>query len=225
MREWMRQLADLWIDSGKSGAAMSVDNPARRNVKYAPEGWVGPIYRIFYARVGNEAHYPTMSSDGSQSTRESHFGFDVGILSRCSNEEALEAFGEKVATYWFARFLNSRYSRHLSRCDACKSYFAYERVPKTDIKTGVFCPGCKARGSRVKSSRHSLRDDMVKAAATIWDGYQKSHSNPDKHEWVAKQVSRQFAARLSKGLVTRKWVLQNLEAIQTEAKRREDAKG
>ncbi len=214
MMSFIKLLSDLWIDSGRNG---DTDNPSTRNVEFAPEGRRAPIRGIFYNLVGNLVHYPAIRLDGTQDPRELVFGMSSEDFGWRSPQEAALRFGEKVAMYWFARFLNSKYSRHLTRCDGCGDYFAYTRAPKTDIKHGVYCDECKSIGSakRLKSSRAMLHDEMVKAAAALWDAWKPTHAHPDRGRWIATQVSKQFKKRLA-APVTRKWVSQNLIRIETE---------
>jgi hypothetical protein len=138
----------------------------------------------------------------------------------------MEVFGRRVAAYWFFQLLNSPYSRHLARCDDCKRYFAYQRAPKTDIKSGVYCPKCKQSGSvrRVKSARALLQAELIDAASLFWGEWRLSHTHPDQREWLASRVSRQFSRRL-KAPLTRKWVSQNINSIQAAIERRTHAKG
>jgi hypothetical protein len=224
MIQRMKLLADLWIDSGKSGPEQSVDNPASRNVEFAPEDRPIPISRLFYSLIGVEPRYPVIRSDGTQTTEEYIFGFDVDSITNHGVKSALTHFGQKVAMYWFARLLNSPFSRHLARCDKCEAYFAYERAPKTAIKSGVYCAKCKGRGAslRMKSARAMLQRNMVDVAANVWGEWKSSHRTPDQRDWVAKQVSKRFGPRL-KAPLTRKWVSQNLDSIETAIKRSNDA--
>jgi hypothetical protein len=221
----MRQLADLWIDSGKSGPDDTFDNPATRNVEYAPGDGVGPIRGIFYNLIGNLVRYPAIRLDGTQDTREIAFGMTAEDFGWRSGKEAAEQFGSKVAMYWFARLLDSPFSRHLARCDECRAYFGYERAPKTAIKSGVYCDKCKAQGSarRMRSGRETLQLEMIEAAASASAEWEYSRTNPDKRNWIARSVNKRLGKRL-KVPITRKWVSQNLDRIDAAILRRNDAK-
>lgn len=225
-KQMMRFLADLWIDSGKSGLGNCVDNPSKRHVELKRSEDDGTLCQYFYQWLGNEMQYPQIRVDGTQTHYGTLFGFDPYLLEHNNWNTAMEIFGRKVATYWFFRLLDSPYSRHLARCDECKRYFAYQRAPKTDIKSGVYCPKCKQSGSvrRVKSARIQLQGELIDAASLAWGEWRSSHTHPDQREWIATRVSKQFSKRL-KAPLTRKWVSQNIDLIQAAIKRRTYAKG
>ncbi len=222
----MGLLADLWVDSGKSGVSKSFDDPSTRNVEFVAEGNRGPIRAIFYDLVGNQVHYPAIRFDGTQGTRETYFGMQSEDISWRSAEEVAARFGKKVAMYWFARLLDSPFSRHLARCHECAQYFAYDRAPKAAIKSGVFCRNCKGRGSaeRTRSSRAFAQLHMIVAAADAWGEWKYSRANPNQRGWVAARVSRELLAK-GKPPITSKWVSQNITAIEAAIQKRNDAKG
>ena len=313
----MRYLADLWIDSGKSGEGENrVDNPSRRNVEYMPPtgtppivlkisptetiqkspehqptkttknflsvwnpskiiqkssehpktflsvlsvdalpvsemntpyketpiyGWnafpipVGqPISDLFYELVGNEARWPEIHKDGTQSLKELIFGFTIEDLNS-SYRFVLHHFGIKVAMYWFARLLDSPFSRLLARCDDCGTYFAYDRAPRTNIKGGTHCTNCKARGSakRMKSTRDKRMVEMVVFAAEVY-GQFKPNSRQPLNKWIAERVNRRTESiRVKAGkkkqshypVITGRWVTEHLNQIEAEVARRKNAKG
>lgn len=222
----MRLLADLWINSGKSDLNASFDDPSTRNVEYVPEGERGPIRALFYNLIGNLVHYPAIRSDGTQGTQESYFGMQSEDFGWRSAGEVAVRFGDKVAMYWFARLLDSPYSRHLARCDGCAAYFAYDRAPKAAIKSGVFCRNCKGRGSaqRTRRSRAFAHLRMIDAAANAWGQWKRSSANPSQRDWVAARVSRELRAE-GKPPITPKWVSQNISAIEAAIQKRNHAKG
>jgi hypothetical protein len=234
----MRYVADLWIDSGKSGSGASrVDNPSKRHVSYQPprdtrqivvrlrpdtnqaiSGWIGfslpvniPISTLFHLLIGAETRKLQIHEDGRQSLEDLIFGFSIEHLSNGNFRTAFHEFGKKVAMYWFAKLLDSPYSRHLARCDNCRAYFAYERAPRVDLKSGVYCSNCQGRGSvrRVNLNRKELNKKMVNAAAAAWGQWQRSHRQPDQREWVSKQVNNKCGTQIQ-----RKWVSQNLKKIK-----------
>lgn len=219
--QMMRMLADLWIDSGKSGPGNCVDNPSKRHVEFKRSEQEGALYQHFYNLLGNEAQYPQIRVDGSQTYYGTLFGFDPNALQYNSWNVAMQVFGRKVAAYWFFRLLDSPYSRQLARCDGCNRYFAYQRAPKSDIKSGVYCSKCKQSGSvrRVKSARAQLQSELIDAASVLWGEWRPSHRHPDQRKWIANRISKEFSKRLKTPL-TRKWVSQNLDSIQAAIERR-----
>jgi hypothetical protein len=257
----MRYLADLWIDSGKSGDGENkVDNPSHRNVEYLPPsgtpqivwkidpdektpipGWnvfsipVGlPIYNLFYQLIGNDARWPEIHKDGTQSLKELVFGFTTEDT-HSSYRFLQHWFGMKVAMYWFARLLDSPFSRLLARCDDCGTYFAYERAPRTDIKGGTHCTNCKSRGSakRMKSTRDKRMGEMVGFAAEFY-GQFKPNSRQPLNKWIAERVNRRTESiRVKAGrkkqshypAITGRWVTEHLKQIEAEVERRKNAKG
>jgi hypothetical protein len=182
----MRELSDMWIDSGKSSSDPDVDNPSDRSVEKVLPGRLTSLFRIINAGLFD--HFPRhmgMRSDGTQGPTSGwpHFDiravadlieelktarqalgytppgegiFDGGLLFAVRTQ--LETFGRQWAMYWFAELLNSPYPRHLSRCDHCKRYFASERQ-RSLVKCGVYCPGtaCKSKASVARTERFRER--------------------------------------------------------------------
>ena len=262
----MRYLADLWIDSGKSGEGENrVDNPSRRNVEYRPptptpqivlnpneetpiDDWNAfpislglPISDLFYDLVGDEARWPQIHKDGTQSLKEPIFGFTLAKNPSDNPSDrfvlhlVLHGLGKKVAMYWFARLLDSPFPHLLARCDDCATYFAYERAPRTDIKGGTHCPNCKRYGSakRMKSTRDKRIAEMVVFAADVYGKY-KPNSRQSLTKWIAECVNRRtesISVKAGKqGLshhptITSRWVTEHLKQIEAEMERRNNAKG
>jgi hypothetical protein len=207
----MRRLADLWIDSGKSPSDSDVDTPADRNVEYqSPDDGVS-IYGWTRQCLINELPlFVGMRRDGTQGVQERYPAFENDAVQTCHLGGPLKAYGLRMAMYWFMKLLDSPYSRHLARCDECKTYFAYERAPKRTIKNGVFCPNCPGSGSvkRTKNLRARQHAAMIDAAATVWGEWRFSRNHPDQREWVVKQVNRECGTGKQ-----RQWVSRNLKAI------------
>jgi len=259
----MRNLADLWIDSGKSGEGESrMDNPSRRNVVYMPpfetlkkivlsvdpadefqlSGWncfsipVGlPISNLFYQLIGNEERWPEIREDGTQSLKELIFGFKSETF-QSGHRLGLHWFGMKVAMYWFAKLLNSPFSRQLARCDDCSAYFAYERAPKKEIRGGTHCTNCKGQGSarRMKSTRERRTGEMVGFAVDALALWKPNSRHSSRSKWVADQVNRRTArikVKLGKKSenpyprITGRWFSQHQTEIELEVERRRNAKG
>lgn len=257
----MRYLADLWIDSGKSGEGENrIDNPSRRNVMYLPpsetprivlkvdphdesliSGWnafsipVGlSISHLFYQLVGNEARWPEIHEDGTQSLKELVFGFTTEN-EHPENRVVLHQFGMKVAMYWFAKLLDSPFSRQLARCDDCETYFAYERAPRREIRSGVHCGNCKAHGSakRMESTRNNRTKKMVEFAADVLASWKPSSRRSSRSKWIAEQVNhRTESIRVKMGkqkrshypVITGRWVTEHVKQIEAEVERRKYAK-
>jgi hypothetical protein len=215
----MRQLADLWIESGKDG---DTDTPSARNVEYRPKDGSPSIADRFYALEGTEARYPVIRRNGTQDTKSLSFGIDLEHSRMFGPESAARRLGAKVAMHYFARLLDSPYSWNIARCDSCQSYFGYERAPAKTIKRGVRCPTCKPKGSAVskKAVRDLKRSAMVEAAAEAWDSWTKSNRNPDRHEWVSRQVNKGCGTSIQ-----RKWVVQNEKSILRRMEELQNAKG
>jgi hypothetical protein len=267
----MRYLADLWIDSGKSGEGENrVDNPSRRNVEYLPQtetprlvvkcdyfpknsnsstlsltrfiGWAGSsfseglsISALFYRLIGDEARWPEIHKDGTQTLKELIFGFKVEDAN-LGYRDVLRQFGMKVAMYWFARLLDSPFSRMLARCDDCGIYFAYERAPRIDIKGGTYCANCKGKGSarRMKSTRERRTNELVGFAADVWEQWKPDSRLGPRSRWIAERVNRRTAKIEAKSgkkseslfsVITGRWVTQHHTEIEAEVERRKNAQG
>jgi hypothetical protein len=257
----MRYLADLWIDSGKSGEGESrLDNPSCRNILYTPPSEASqillnidpsneepipgfdaflipvglPISNLFYQLIGNDARWPEIHEDGTQSLKELVFGFTTENA-HSGYRFLLHWFGMKVAMYWFAKLLNSPFSRQLARCDDCGGFFAYERAPKKEIRGGTHCANCKGRGSakRMESTRIRRLNEMVRLAAEVSERYRPDSRQP-RTKWIAEQVNRRTvkvgvkAGKQKKShypLITGRWVTEHLKQIEEEIERRKNAKG
>lgn len=247
----MRYLADLWIDSGKSGEGENrVDNPSRRNVEYrTPAGTPSreipvsggnaipipthePISDLFYRLIGNETRLPQIHKDGTQSLKEQLFGFNLKTFDP-DYRFKLRDFGMKAAMYWFAKLLDSPFSHRLARCDDCGTYFAYERAPRTDIKGGSHCRNCKKCGSakRMKSTRDKRIAEMVRFAAEFY-GQFKPNSRQPLTKWIAEHVNRRTESIRAKAgkqrmshypAITGRWVTQHQAEIEAEVERRSHA--
>jgi hypothetical protein len=224
MLAMMRYLADLWIDSGNSSDQAS-NNPADRHVAYAPPenqstlvppSGIPPTARIadLYNRfLRTEARWPEIRSDGTLNFKEVIFGmpFEYLALGHLDPNAPFDELGMKVAMYWFSRLLDSPYSRHLARCDNCRGYFAYERVPRTPRYFGVYCSDkCKPIGARrrAEESREQKRDLMFDAAAKAWKEWEPSRKWPKREDYVVSKVNKEYETAWKK-----KWVSQNLEEI------------
>jgi hypothetical protein len=208
----MRELTDLWIDSGKSGVDRQVDTPTERNVEDLPPGHKQPLGELYFSFLQGHVPWPEMWRSGRQTRGEMAIKFESQEIEKRGWKGAFEHFGQKTAVQWFARLLNSRYARNLARCDRCGVYFATERVRRKPSRSGAFCVEHRASGSRVRNrswrARHKAA--MVDVAAKAWMDWKKSNRTPNQREWVAQVVNRSFGT-----VFTKRWVSQekNLTVI------------
>ena len=208
------------IKKAFAGPKNAYGTPADRNVEYQSPHDGASIYSLIRLRMLND--FPlwiAMRSNGTQGITESFPHFENSAY-RSEGGGPQIVHGEKLAMYFFMKLLDSPYSRHLARCDNCKSYFAYERAPKRTIKHGVFCLECKVSGSvrRTKESRDRKKDKMLEVAAAVWGKWRNSRNHPDQREWIAKQVNKECGTA-----VHREWVSRNLSNIREKAEELQNA--
>lgn len=212
----MRKMADMWIDSGKSRTDSDVDTPAERNVEdVLPGREVSLALLIYRSLLRDHPVYMEMRRDGSHAIKEIYPRFDP--QSHWKLEDALNAHGAKWAAFYFSRLLDSPFSHHISRCDRCKAYFAYQRARLRTVKHGVFCPACEGKGSmkRTEISRTKRFD----TAAKEWIKWESRRKSPVAPEWVAEQVNKAHGTAFG-----RRWVSQNLTEIQKRVEALRNAK-
>lgn len=203
----MRELADMWIDSGKSRTDQDVDTPADRNVEdVLPRRSESLFSYTYHGLLNSYPRYTGMRRDGTQEVKYDWPRFrstdlDSGI------EIALEKYGRRMAMHYFASLLDSPFSHHINRCDHCKDYFAYRRARLRTVTHGVFCPACEGKGS-VKRTENS-RAKRLDTAARAWIEW-KSRQKGVQLEWVAEQVNKAHGTAFG-----RRWVSQNLIRILT----------
>jgi hypothetical protein len=207
MSATMRELVDLWIDSGKSPSNPGLDSPAIRNIEAVLTGQPSSLFerieRGLLRHVGTEVK---MHPDGSWVPALKFLRFDCSELKEYSALEAFKRFGRRVAMYWFLDLLAMPEARLIARCDSCRSYF--ERQRPRSVKNGVFCTTCKGKASvkRTNATRDARRAAMWEVAAKSWNQWTYSHRSPDRPTWVAQQVNKEC-----KSQIQRKWVSQNRE--------------
>ncbi len=223
MIETMRLLADLWIDSGKSGLNREVDTPLDRNVEDVLPGNQVSLFRLIDIHLFD--HYPRytgMRRDGTQRVKGNYPRFDTLDLMSYGLQGAMETYGQRYAMYYFANLLDSPYSRHIARCDSCESYFTYQRAPRRSIMCGVFCANCKDKGSvrRNQSSRQRRTRNLVTLAADVWDRWRPNSHDGPRSTWIAARLNRKQPAG-----ITGRWVTTHQQEIEAEVRRRKDAKG
>jgi hypothetical protein len=212
----MREMADMWIDSGKSRTDKDVDSPADRNVEDVLPGRDYSLFqRIDWTLLRSYPRYTEMTRDGSLQIKDTFPKFEV-MEAPWTILDSLRAWGEKMAAFHFCRFLNFPDSRHISRCDHCKRYFAYQRARLRTVKHGVFCPACEGKAS-VKRTEIS-RAKRLDTAAKAWLEW-NPRKRIEQRQWVADRVSDAHATTLG-----RRWVTQNLTKIQERVEALQNAK-
>jgi hypothetical protein len=229
----MRQLTDLWIDSGKDDSNRDVDTPADRNAEKIPPRHSKSLKWLLEKQFLNtHARWTEIGPDGKLNIIDAPPIFNSDFLQEDVQNHALQGFGQETAMYWFVKFLNSPYSRLIARCDHCNSYFA--RTRERAVKTGVFCLKCNGEGSlkRTKSSRLRRKQELVKYAADSWEQQVPNSRQGSRSKWVAEKVNLRTeniavkAARKSEShypIITGRWVTQHQSEIEAEVKRRNHA--
>jgi hypothetical protein len=233
-REYPRSFGEISLDAGQS--VLEIDALYKETPRL---GWNAfpissgeTISELFYRLVGNEKRWPQIHKDSIQSLKELIFGFNLETFNS-AYRLALHIFGTKVAMYWFAKLLDSPFSRLLARCDDCGTYFAYERAPRTDIKGGTHCRNCKGCGSakRMNRTRDKRNDSLVRFAAEFY-GQFKPNSRQPRTKWIAERVNRRTESVRAKAgkegmshypAITGRWVTQHLTEIEEEVERRKHA--
>ena len=212
----MREMADMWIDSGKSRMDPDVDTPADRNVEDRLPGREYSLAQLIYsALLRTHPVYKEMYRDGSTKIVERFPTFQPSEV--WNLDKALKAYGTAWAAFHFSRLLDSPDSHSLSRCDHCKSYFAYERARLRTVKHGVFCAKCTAKGSvkRTEGSRNARFD----TAARAWIDYEGRPHRMSQREWVAGEVNKCHGTAFGV-----RWVSQNLAKIEKRVEALRNAK-
>lgn len=218
----MREMADMWIDSGKSTGDRDVDTPADRNVEDHLHGRDCSLaLRIYRSLLRSHPVYKEMRRDGSTEIKDTYPQFEVdklrGFLRR---EDAMRAHGAKWAAFYFSRLLDSPDSRSISRCDHCNSYFAYQRARLRTVKHGVFCPDsdCKTKASvkRTEASRHRRLD----TAAKEWLRMESKEKGIPDAKRIAWKVNAEHHTAFGK-----RWVNQNKAEILRLVEELRNAKG
>jgi hypothetical protein len=214
----MREMADMWIDSGKSTTDKDVDTPADRNVE---DTLPGRCYSLFFfidrTLLRNHPRYAEMTRDGSLRITETFPRFGPQSPP-WSIRETLEDYGKRWAAFHFTRLLDSADSRHLSRCDHCKAYFAYQRARLRSVTHGVSCPDCEGKASAKRTL--SSRDKRLDTAAKAWIDWEQKSKRQDQWRWVVDRVNKSHGTSFG-----RRWSSQNLEEIQKRVEALRNAKG
>ncbi len=214
----MRQMADMWIDSGKSPMDRDVDTPSDRNVEDVLPGRDCSLFHLIdRAILRGHPRYTEMKRDGSLEIRDT-FPSSTQTVCNGGSKMRLRDTGSNGPRFIFLVCLIPPYSRNLSRCDNCKAYFAYQRVRFRTVTRGVFCPDCEGEASmkRTQASREKRLDTAAKAWIE-WESKRKGHAQP---EWIAEQVNKAHGTAFG-----RRWVSQNLTKIQERVEALRNAKG
>jgi hypothetical protein len=225
MVNMMRELVDLWIDSGKSASDRGIDTPSERNVQDIPAGRTWSLFhRIDTEFFPMQPQWPEMKRNGTVAFRTPPPRFEGAWLEGIDWSDPLHHFGRQTAYYWFVKLLDSPFSRHIARCDACRSYFSYKRARKRTVKNGVFCSACKGTGSvkRTQTTRDKRKKENIDSAADVWEKWKPNSSHGLRPKWIAAQVRERSHQRI---IFTGSWVTRHQEEIETEVNRRKNAKG
>lgn len=222
-REALRGLVDQWIESGRQSREWEGEEPLKRHLMWVSDAHPRPIRETlhqFWQR--NPLHLTPDPRDGVLVAR-----LDIRANATPSTDSIHIA--KELGIAWFQRLIESVAPQRLSHCEECHRYFVRKRTPKTNtpIFRGVRCPDCASKGGvrRSLDSRKARKGEMVEFAAKVFDEWKGGNRNPDQNAWLAEQVSKRFKIRLKGVRLTRRWVTQNLKAIRTQVKRRNDAKG
>jgi hypothetical protein len=220
MIEAMREMADMWIESGKSRTDPDVDTPVDRNVEDVLPGRPSSLFQMIDSfLLRSYPRYTEMRRDGSLQIKDTFPKFDTYALSGPGIlTDVLKAHGAKWAAFHFSRLLDSPNSRYISRCDHCKRYFAYQRARLRTVTHGVCCPPCEGKGS-VKRTVIS-RARRLDTAARAWIELEARHKGLVRPERVADQVNKAHGTQFG-----RRWVNQNLKEIQERVEALRNAKG
>lgn len=216
----MREMADMWIDSGKSTRDRDVDTPADRNVEdVLPRRAYSLALLIYGSLLRSHPVYKEMRRDGSTEIKDTYPQFELDKLRGFWRlEEVMKAHGAKWAAFYFSSLLNSPDSRSISRCDHCNSYFAYQRARLRTVTHGVFCPACEGKAS-VKRTVIS-RVKRLDTAARAWIDWESRRKGTVQPEWIAEQVNKAHGTAFG-----RRWVSQNATEIQKRVEALRHAKG
>lgn len=205
--ETVRQMADMWIASGKDRMNPLLDSPRDRNVEEVQLGQPISLFAWIDRLVFDvNPSYTGMRRDGTIGIKRLFPRFDLQSLRWGKWEESMKGFARMYAAYTFTNFLDSAYSLRLSRCDSCKTYFVYVRARLRVVKNGVHCGDCGGAASvgRTTASRAKRLD----TAARAWIEWDQKPRRIGRPEWVAEQVNRTHGTSFG-----RRWVSQHQTEI------------
>jgi hypothetical protein len=220
----MRELANLWIDSGKSRSDSKIDTPAARNVEDILPGHSISLFKLIqFGLLNDHPSWTVMRRDGTQGIKTRPPRFDATNVQNLGWDHAMHFYGKRLALYEFMRLLGLKYSRHFSRCDKCDRYFAYKRAPKRTLKNGVFCDACQgaASVSRTQEVRNRRTQRLVEFAADIWAQWKPTPQHGKQSRWVAGKVNQRL--KDPRRYITGRWVTQHQAEIEAELNRRNSA--
>jgi hypothetical protein len=208
MIEKTRELADLWIDSGKNPSNPKEDAPSDRNVEVRLPGHASSLFLEISSFLNRFPPTIGIRRDGTQGIeRRGNPYFTADAVRVLGLVGALIAFGEDWGRFWFAALLDSPFSRRVARCDNCRTYFAYQRARLRAVKYGSYCPACFSKGN-VKRTEHS-REKRLDTAARAWIEWESRLRRIDRSDWIAEQVNKAHGTEFG-----RRWVSQHLPEIQ-----------
>jgi hypothetical protein len=230
--ETLRDMTDMWIDSGKSAMNQHMDSALDRNVKEVLPGreislllWIDRLF------LRTHANYMGMRPDGSIGIKKQFPRFDwvmhkfrkhfdaLGNLDALKGYgPAMEEYGQMLAAFNMTNLLNSPYSRRVSRCDHCKQYFVYTRARLSAVKNGAHCPQCIGKASVVRTE--ASRAKRIETAAKEWVRLESKHKGQPEFERIADEVNKSHGTAFG-----RRWVSQNLAEIQKTVEALRNGKG
>ncbi len=219
--ETVRALVDQWIDSGKN--AEGIESPLSRNVNTVPPGYTQPLFDVLYAWL-NRGNWPSFSlmRSGKIAINSEPPHLQIADKRGLAKYREPEEYANDCAFFYFKELLDTPGAHRVGRCNNpdCRRYYIRRRLRKAEIKRGAYCGQCTGVGSvaRTKISRETAKQRLVSLAADYWDAWTQTRRNPERADWVAKQVSKRSTVS-----ITGKWAIRNLKAIEIELERRKHA--
>ncbi|TCK75877.1 hypothetical protein [Acidipila rosea] len=208
---------DQWIASGKSGMDKTVEAPFDRSVSTVPAGYSQPLSDDLNDWLVRNGLPQSVDASGQRVNPEPFVDFR-------KLKGAPRLTGRDFALFWFLHFMESPFRYQLARCSNpdCGAYFAYGRKPRRLIKRGAYCANCKGNGAALRRdlSRSRKMSFLLDAAAKAWAEWKQSRQNPDRSEWVARQVNKRCRTE-----IRRRWVTQHIKEILERVEAQGDAKG
>jgi len=214
----MRELADMWIDSGKGLMNPSADTPRDRNAEVVLPGRSTSLFRVMARFFDRYPPQMGMRRDGTQGIlRKGWPYFQEEQLARQGLLGTLRMYGSEWAMYYFADLLDSPDRYRIARCDSCRTYFAYDRARLRTVKYGAFCPKCEPEGS-VKRTERS-RGRRLDTAAKAWQEWESKVKEQPEFQWIADRVNEEHGTSFG-----RRWVSQNQGKIKQQIEKLGNAK-
>ena len=215
----MRILAEMWIESGKTGCDRDVDDAVQRSLDWKSPGSGITLRTLLERLLGTAPSYHTIwRRDGKQEVVPVPPQLTDALIMRLGSDAAFQAYGGAMAAYVFLRLLDSPAAYCLSRCDFCSSFFAYQRARLRMVKRGVHCPACAGKASIKRTDDYRKR--RLDTAAGAWIKWESRRKSQPEAEWIAEQVNKSHGTAFG-----RRWISQNLKEIQERVEAQNNAKG